>query len=262
MEISSLAPSTFYPGFQKLSLAHLDAQKQAEPYNFDQDTLSPLAQFSLAYQLQELSFEAGYSQFTYQRPDGKAALQLSSRIQVTTKVEAVEIGLSFSAEALGLTAEDFAITSGQPIRLEFNVRQTQIQALYQSQTRHVKKLRSAEEILNDFIEALRQIGREQGGKIIRLVFDEEAIKALSTDKRVRELISELVLMMNVLNSLKKKEETQAYTIYLSGKGKPILEFKESLDVDIQALEIHFELVIYPPDKQLDGESVAISNNSK
>lgn len=173
-------------------------------------------------------------------------VRVSSSLSFKSSEEMIKVSLVFSAEALGLNESDFIQTNGEPMRMQVAFRQETGKLVYQSKTQLIKTLRKPEEILGDLAGALREIAREDKGKLVRLMFDEEAMRVLAQDPKVGELISELILLLNALGILQGKDERQIYTIYLSGKGKPILDHQESTEIETQTQEIHFELTILPP----------------
>ncbi len=256
MQIPGVTPNLSTPAMAFLPPFSPKKESSVSPASFDHIALTPLAKFSISHQIQELSFQAGTLQFAYQSRDGSAAIRVSSSVSLTSRVETSKVSVVFSAEAVGLNESDFAQTGG-PIRLQLAFHKDTSQLIYQSKTKWIKTLRKPEEILMDFAQALTEIARDDKGKLVQLIFDEEAFHVLSGDPKIRRQISELILFLNALNILNGKEIQKAYTIYLSGKGKPILDHQEKVEVETQSQEIYFELTILPPRQLADDQSASL-----
>ena len=219
--------------------------------------VSPLARFSLAYGLSEVSLSASQAQYGYTRQGGGAALRVSRSLSVKTSQETLHVALAFSAEALGLSSADFSAAGGEPIRLRFKFRQEQARLDYSSQTQVLKTVRKPEEILSELADALGKVFRQRGGKSIGVILDEEAAQALLCDEKAREAFAMLIALMNLIEMQSQEGELKRYLIRLSGKGKPMIDHAERLEVEAHSLAVDVELTIYPPQAEkaaLNGDA--------
>lgn len=209
--------------------------------------LSELAQFALSYEFTELSFNRRQTQVAYRSRDGSLAMRATSQTDVQLQQERVSLDLTFSAEALGLTAEDFAATDGKPIQFSLTMRHTEFQLDYRANTRIQRPLRKPAEILQDLAEVLKEVLQEEGDKDILVMLDAEAIKSLTQDEKFSKLLEEIFALIGVINSLKLHAGARdKYSITVSGKGQPYIDHQEHINVEGKMTTMELKISILPP----------------
>jgi hypothetical protein len=221
--------------------------------------LSPLAQIVISHDLEEFNFSTESTRFAFYKQEQNLALKARSQTDIQSKQEKYTFELTFSAESLGLTGKDFEGTGGNPIEFSFIVQQARLQVQQVEATRLVKTLRNPEDILNDLAKALRVILQDRGNKSISYVLDEEARQALMGDPKVMAALSDLVMLMGMINIMKAQGQPATdYTVSVSGKGKPYLDYERYTSVAQEMLQVEYRMTILPP----AAAPVSVSNEGK
>jgi len=209
--------------------------------------LSPLVQFAYTHELSEYSFTSDETYIGYRSSDNSMALRAHSSKNISMKQENITIEATFSAEALGLTAEDFEQIGGKPFEFYLSFQQSQLHVEQKISAKTVETTRTPEEILQDLAKALSSIMRKKGDKDISIKLDDEAIRSLLGDAKISGIFKEILELISLLNSLKLSEgKREKEEITLSGKGKPYLDYDESLTVEGEQTNVEIKFTILPP----------------
>ncbi len=209
--------------------------------------LSPLVQFAYTHELSEYSFTSDETYIGYRSSDNSMALRAHSSKNISMKQENITIEATFSAEALGLTAEDFEQIGGKPFEFSLSFQQSQLHVEQKISAKTVETTRTPEEILQDLAKALSSIMRKKGDKDISIKLDDEAIRSLLGDAKISGIFKEILELISLLNSLKLSEgKREKEEITLSGKGKPYLDYDESLTVEGEQTNVEIKFTILPP----------------
>jgi hypothetical protein len=212
------------------------------------DGLSPLASFALNHQVLDLSVNTEQTQFLMRSSDNSIAMRLHSTTDFQASIERMTLDFDFSAESLGLTAKDFAATKGKPIQFSFAI-QRESMSFSLEQNIHVQKtIRSADEVLTDIAKGIGEVLKQRGDKGIALVLDQEAIQSLlGASGSSGELVDEVVRLLIWINTLKLgKGDKQLYALFVSGKGKPVVNVEEKKSINIQSIQMNVNITIHPP----------------
>ena len=219
-------------------------------------TLSPLAQISVSSQITDLTMSDNQTSYAYYKDDNSMALRAQSQTDVHLHEETYNFDITFSAEALGLSEKDFS--NHQPMVFKFSYKQQEINTEFQSSTQVVKQIRSAQDVLNDLSKALRDVLRDTGNKTVVYQLDDEARQALLSDPKITKLVNELIMLMASINLAKKQGEVNNYTIKVSGKAKPLVDYQEKTNVDSESKTVNMTIKINPPEKSEVSQSTANS----
>jgi hypothetical protein len=235
--------NTIYPSLLVKSAVDAQPVQKSEPA----DSLSALTQFVYSHEFTEFSYISDETIIGYRSKDNSMALRAHSRTDLHLQQEKISLEITYSAEALGLTAKDFERTGGKSIELFFSLRQTQTRLEYKSTTELTRTMRKPEDILRDLSKALVDALRDKGSGSISLRLDDEAIQALMQDENFAKLFKEIMLIISFINMLKRMQgEKGQREVHISGKGEPILNYDESLSVDSKETIMDFKLTILPP----------------
>jgi hypothetical protein len=217
--------------------------------------ISSLAKIAIEHDLLDFTFNSQNTQFAYYKGDHSLALRASSTIDIHSRAEKYRFEIDFSAEFLGLSAKDFEVNGGKPILLDLSFNRETIQAIHTRKASVQKTLRKPQDILNDLAQALHEVMKDEGNKSVSYVLDEEARQALMGDSKMLELLSELVMVMSMINLQKDRNSpSNDYSIRISGKGKPILNIEDHTQVEHQSQEVQFIITIHPPIDQATPEA--------
>jgi hypothetical protein len=210
--------------------------------------LSPLASFALNHQVLDLSVSAEQTQFSMHSSDNSIAMRLHSTTDFQASIERMTLDFEFSAESLGLTAKDFEATNGKPIQFNFAVQRESMSFSLEQNISVQKTIRSADEVLTDIAKGIGEVLKQRGDKGIALVLDQEAIQSLlGASGSSGQLVDEVVRLLIWINTLKLgKGDKQLYALFVSGKGKPVVNVEEKKHVNIQALQMNVNITIHPP----------------
>ncbi|MCJ7624326.1 MAG: hypothetical protein MUO76_12550 [Anaerolineaceae bacterium] len=209
--------------------------------------ISPVSQLAISHELQELSFSSDEIWFAYRTEDHSKAIEAHRTVDIQSRQERYYFDLTFSAEALGISADDFAKFGDGPIEFNFSFQHEVTKIQLQTSTSVHKTLRKPEEILRDLAKAIGEIMKDHGNKSISYVLDDEARQTIGGDPKMAKLLGELVMIMAVVNLMKNKyKPSNDYLIKLSGKGKPFIKHEEHLSVRQETIEVEFSFKINPP----------------
>lgn len=229
----------------------LDTQPVQEPES--SDSLSALTQFVYSHELTEFSYSSDETVIGYRSKDNSMALRAHSHTDLHLQQEMISLQVTYSAEALGLTAKDFERTGGKPIELSFSLKQTETRLEYKSTIELMRTMPKPEDILRDLSKALVDALRDKGSGAISLRLDDEAIQALMQDENFAKLFKEIMLIISFINMLKRMQgEKGQREVRISGKGEPILNYDESLSVDSKETMVDFKLTILPPGSKAEA----------
>jgi hypothetical protein len=208
--------------------------------------LSPLAQIVYSNQLTDLNFSSSSTSYAYSADDNSLAMHASSEFDAHLQQQTISLGLTFSAELLGLEAKDFAETGGKPITTQFFMRQTITTMQHSSTTQIVQPTRSALDVLKDMAKGLTHALRSRGNKSVRYVLDAEAMKAILSDGEMTKMMAALVMLMATINLSKEPGPSKDYVIYVSGKEKPYIDHREKTSVESREVNVNISITINPP----------------
>lgn len=217
-----------------------------EKITANSNPLSGVSAFALSIGISELNFNRSETNLGF-RKDNSLALKASSTMHFNLKTEQFKFELTISAEALGLKPSMFADPS-QPLTINLRYHQSQMAVNHTVRLQEIKTIRSPQEIIQDLVEGLNKALQDPENKSICYHLDEEAVASLvQSDQKMAKLFSELVMIMNMVNLMKKQNEpSHDYVILLSGKGSPYLDVQEDIEVDGLLKEYEFKLTILPP----------------
>ncbi len=218
------------------------------------DPLSGVTGFAMSMGISELNVNQTETNLAF-RKDNSLALHASSSTNIHLKMERFQFEITLSAESLGLKPAMFADPS-QPLTIHLHYTQSQLAASHKLTVQNVKTIRSAQEIIQDLVEGLTQALQDPGNKSICYHLDEEAIASLvQSDQKTAKLFSELVMIMNVINLMKKQTQPRHdYVILLSGKGQPYLDVQEETIVEGFQQDYQIKMTILPPKTEPPADS--------
>lgn len=212
-------------------------------------SLSPLAEFIYTNELREVSISAEETSFSYYKQDGSLAVQSHSQLNYHSTEEKHSFQFTFAAEALGLTAKDFESNNGKPIQLNLSFSYSQSDISYKRNSTTRNTTRDAADIIGDISKAVGKVMSQRGKKQVFLELDEDALKAIGGDKEICLLLAELVTFIAVMNSMNQDGAASHYLVEVSGKGKPVTEIDEQLNVENKTVQVDYNITINPPQTQ-------------
>ncbi|GEM_PF-2004532 len=236
----------------KVGNTNLSSAKTSTAENSNE--ISPLLSFSSQYELSELKFNSTETAFAY-RKDNSLALKARREVDIQFKQERYTIEATLTAESIGLTAKDFEAIGNKPLEISFSFKQSDVHVQYKATVAERKTVRKPEEILQDLVKALSSILKEKGDKNIAVLLDEEAIKLLMQDEQFAKVIRDVINLINILNQLRLHGgERKNYSIKLSGKGAPYIDYEENLTMRGSETSFDFKLTILPPKSEEKTDS--------
>jgi hypothetical protein len=248
MAISEIRPSLStlsYPT-QSLTGEGGDASTALDLSEGEKSTsLTPLAQFFISSEIRDLTINQEKTEFVYNKTDNSVALKAHSQTDIRVHEEVYNFEITLSAEALGLTAKDFE--GNKPWVMKFSYQEQEIHYSRQKSLQIHKRIREPYEVLSDLVSALREVFKDQGNKTVAYQLDEEARQALMSDSNVLLALNQIVMMMAMINLAKKAGDVRHYTIGVSGKANPLVEYEEKTALDSQSRTVNFSITINPPD---------------
>lgn len=209
--------------------------------------ISPVSQFAISHELQELSFKAEETFFAYRSNDHSKTIEAHRTVDIQLRQERYSFDITLSADALGLSAVDFAKYGDGPIEFTFSFQRQVTKIRYSTSTSVHKTSRKPGEILRDLAKAIGKILKDHGSKSISYELDDEARGALAGDPKMGKLLGELVMIMAMINLMKNRyEPSRDYLIKLNGKGKPNVKHQENLSIRTDVVQVDFRITITPP----------------
>jgi hypothetical protein len=238
----------------------LEAAQESSSLNYQQvdsqiSVLTNLAQFTMSSHISDLNLSEDSTSFAYYKSDNSMAMRAESHTQVHLHEETYNFEINYSAEALGLTEKDF--NGGKPMVLKFSFQQKEINYESIISARVVNTLRNPLDILTDLAKALRDVLRDGDNKSVSYVLDDEARKSLLSDPKITKLVNELILLMASINLAKKQGQSKHYTINVSGKGKPWIDYQEKTNIDGKSQTVNYTITINPPGQKTISAPAAV-----
>ncbi len=234
---------------KKESQQQTDANLLAIEGSTDSTSLSSLAQIKLSHNIVDLNISQDKTSFAYYTEDNSMAVRAHSQTDIKLHQENFQFEISYSAEALGLNAEDFK--DNQPITFSFSFQQQKLDFTKQVSMQTVKRTRQPYEILADMAEGLRQVLRDPGNKSVYYELDDEARKVLMQDPKILKLFNELIMLMASINLAQQEGDKNSYLIRVSGKAKPWIDYQEKTELNIDSRSVDVTITINPPARQND-----------
>ncbi len=212
----------------------------------DQVQLSDASRTAMQYTLQESNLSANWSDTELDLGDGiKANARFS--LNYAERLESLNLSFTFSAESLGYTQENFKAFGGKPIELKFEFFQQTIEYVKESKLTIQETKRTAEEIITDIANALRDVFLKKGDKSVLLSMDADAFQTLLENADTRSMLDDIVALIGLINDMRTNGGARDhYQIYISGKGKPKIDYEESVDVKVEGSRISIRVTIQPP----------------
>ena len=255
----NINPSTLSSGSvttsQPLSNLKAESKESSEERTIDSGTeFSGVSSFAMAMHLSELNLSSTSTQFAYYS-DNSLAMRASSQLNFKAKTEEFRFDITLSAESLGLTKADFADPT-KPMSIQLTYTQSQLQLSRKISIQEVQTLRTPQDIFQDLVKGLREVFKDRGNKSVSYVLDSEAMQALAqSDPHLMAAFSQLIMVMAMINLMKKQgEDSNDYTIYVSGKGKPYLDIQEEIEGELVNQTYQFNITVMAPES---GEAVEL-----
>jgi hypothetical protein len=207
---------------------------------------SSLAALSARTGWTEVSENSNSTLFSY-RSDGSLSLQAETSLNFSSRSQETQIELTLSADNFKANLFGPEAFKNGPIQFEFKYWNDTQQIETHTTIQQVNPLRSVGDILQDIGTVLNDILKSDSDKNVHLELDQEAIRALFSDPKVKGLMKELTALICMLNSLATHGGPRdSYTIQVSGKGKPYLDVRQSTSIQAESDHFDLKLIIVPP----------------
>jgi hypothetical protein len=221
----------------------------------DQLQLSPTSQMAMQYGMQDMNFSAGWTKMKFDSA-GDLSAMLSHSINYSQQIETLNLDFTFTAESLGISAEDFKSFGNQPILMRFDISQSMIDYNRETTLTVQQTQRTAGEVIKDIATALKDVFRQKGDETVKVILDKEAFEALLGDARASELIGHIVALIGIINRMRLHGGPRNYyEIFVSGKGKPVVTYEDKVDVKIKSTQVNIQLTVLPPAEKKAGEAI-------
>lgn len=215
-------------------------ERQASPEAKNQLALSDLSQIILRQGWSEVQFSAQSSRLVLRR-DGSLALAVETHTSLTARRQQTLLEIHLPASLLGEGLELKA-----PLTLEVQAWDERMRVQTLRQVSLIKPTRRVEEILGDILSAIQEAFGQKDAKALRLVFDEEALKILSADEKLRKLVQELLSLVQVIQALRQQgQPAETWLVNISGKGKPYWQITEEEAVQSEENRLTLRLIFEP-----------------
>lgn len=239
-----LAGSDYY---FSTSGAQVSSSYNSSEVNKSNLQLSPLMQIAYQHKLSEFSYSSDETVIGYRSEDNSMALRAHSHTDFHSKQETINIEAIFSAEALGLTAEDFAAIGNKPFEFSLSFQKSDLNIKYEATARVITPNKSADDLLRDLGKAIMRVMKEKGKDNFMITFDEDAIRTLMADPEIAKVFQQILGLINLINMMKRKEgDGKTKEIEISGKGKEYLDVEEKTTIDSNESTINIKFTINPP----------------
>ncbi len=207
----------------------------------DQDaggrSLSALSHVALKQGWSEVQFSAESSKFAYRR-DGSLALSVHTRTSLIAHLEEVSIEIKLPASLLG---EGIKLDS--PLTIELQAWDQHLSVQTSKSASFIRPTRRVEEILTDILQAVREAFGHKGVKSLTLLFDEEALRILSADEKLRKAIQDILALVQMINALRQDDqEAEALVAHISGKGKPYWQVTQDHSILAEEKRVTVKLI--------------------
>ena len=215
-------------------------------FNADQVQLSDASRTAMQYSLRESNLSANWSDTELDLGDGiKANARFS--LNYAERLETLDLSFTFSAESLGYSQENFKAFGGKPIELKFEFFQQTIEYVKESKLTIQETKRTAEDIIMDIATALWDVFRKKGDKSVQLSMDADAFQTLLENADTRSMLDDIVALIGLINDMRTNGGARdQYHIFISGKGKPKIDYEEKVDVKVEGSSISIRVIIQPP----------------
>jgi len=211
--------------------------------------LSPLLQIAYQHKLSEFSYTSDETTIGYRSEDNSMAFRAHSRTDFHSRQETISIEATFSAEALGLTAEEFAAIGNKPFEFSLSFQKSELNVEYKASAKYITPTRTTDELLRDLGKALTKALSKKGDDVL-IKFDEEAIRTLMTDPEVSKVFQQILGLINLINMMKRQEsDGKKEEIEISGKGRTYLDVDEQTTINSSETTIDIKFTILPPAEQ-------------
>jgi hypothetical protein len=213
----------------------------------DQVQLSSASQMALQAQTQEMEFAGGWNDLRLD-DQGDILAKASYNMKFSSKFESLNMSLTFTAESLGLSKKDFAAFGGKPIEIKLDLYQQSMDFVRERELTITQKNRSADEVITDIARSLRDVFKQKGDETVKLHLDSEAFQALIGNASTSNLVDDIVALIGIINhSRLHGGPRNHYDIYVSGKGKPQMNYKENVELNLEGSQISLSITILPPE---------------
>jgi hypothetical protein len=224
----------------------------------DQLQLSATTQTAMRYGMQEMNFASGWVKMKFDL-DGNVSARVSHSINYSQQAESLNMDFTFTAESLGISDDVFKNLGNQPIQMRFDMSQFMLDYKRETTLTVQQTQRSAGEIITDIAKALKYVFSRKGDESVKLILDKEAFETLIGDARTSQMIDNIVALIGIINHMRLHGGPRNhYEIYVSGKGKPVVNYENKVDVNIKSSQITIQVTILPPAEK----SAAIEASSK
>ncbi len=212
----------------------------------DQLQLSPTSQMAMEYGMQEMNFSSGWVKMKFDL-DGNVSARVSHSVNYSQQAESLNMDFTFTAESLGISDDVFKSLGNEPIQLRFDLSQFMLDYKRETTLTVQQTKRSAGEIITDIAKALKFVFSRKGDESVKLILDNEAFETLIGDARASEMIDNIIALIGIINQLRLHGGPRNYyEIYVSGKGKPVVNLDDKVDVSIKSSQITIQITILPP----------------
>jgi hypothetical protein len=249
-------PYLLTPSKKKPETAQESSSLTYQQVDTQVSAITSLAQFSMSSHISDLNLTDDKTSFAYYKSDNSMALRAESQTQVHLHEETYNFEITYSAEALGLKDKDFA--GGKPMVLKFSFQQKEINYQSQISAQLINRVRDPQDVLTDLATALRDVLRDGDNKSVSYVLDDEARKSLLSNPKITKLVNELILLMASINLAKKQGQGKHYTIHVSGKAKPWVDYQEKTQIEGKSETINYSITINPPGYQ-SAKALAVAD---
>jgi len=213
--------------------------------------LSEVSRVLLRQGWSEAHFSAQSSRLAFRR-DGSLALLVQTSFSFTARQQETLIEIRLPAAVLG---EEMELKA--PLILEFEAWDERLHIRASCRVSRVRPTRRVEDILFDILKAVQEAFRGKEAKSLRLFFDEEAVKILAADEKLRKLVQELLSLVQIIQTLRRGErEEEPLWVTISGKGKPYRTVSEAVAVQSEATRLRLRLIVQAPAMECASHPVA------
>ncbi|MCX8063081.1 MAG: hypothetical protein N3D16_10920 [Anaerolineales bacterium] len=207
--------------------------------------LSELGRLVLKQGWSEAQFTAQSTKLVFRR-DGSLALSVQTHTSFSFRRQEITLEVYLPASILG---EGFTMQS--PLVIEIEAWDEHLHLQFSRQITLIRPTRRVEEILFDILNAVQEAFGRRDIKSLRLFFDEEALKIIAADEKLRKLVGELLSLIQMIQALRQKEPLgDTLTVSISGKGRPYWQVNDERSVEIEETTISLRFVFQPGDSDL------------
>ncbi|MBI9050578.1 MAG: hypothetical protein JEZ00_14250 [Anaerolineaceae bacterium] len=207
--------------------------------------ISAASQSALTHQMQEVEFSGGWTDMRFD-VDGDVIAKASYSINVSQRTESLQLSFTFTAESLGYTKKDFAGFGGEPIQIKMDFFQQSIDFVKEQNLTITQKNRTADEIIVDIVRSLREVFLQKGDETVRLHLDSEAFQTLIGNAQTSNMVDNIAALIGIINHMRLHGGPRnKYDIYVSGKGKPEINYQENVELKIEGSQISLSITILP-----------------